>query len=181
MSTASRGEGFVTADTEPGQAGEAGPTGQQGPPTILQQPDREGPPPTVLQSSNQATGAKADVRHRHYPQELLARYEPVEKCGEGTEAAVWRTRRVPDGAEVAVKVNWAGSAVDPDLLRHLDNPRFHRHVPKLFDFGEIATPYGGAGWVAMEFIPDTLADLMSRERRPAGGLNEERATEIVAE
>jgi Protein kinase domain len=113
--------------------------------------------------------------------ELRGAYEPQEICGSGTEAEVWHARRTADGGDVAVKIHRPGMPVDLALLEHLDNDQFRRHVPQLHGFGYVPTAYGQVGWVAMEYLPTTLAGLIAAEHAPGGPVPTQRAAELVAE
>jgi len=152
------------------------------PPTVLRGAE-DVVPPTIIRESGggPAEASPADASQGYFPAELRADYEPVAMAGSGTEADVWHARRLADGQEVAVKVHRPGAPVDLDLLRHLENPRFRRHVPELHGFGYAPTPYGSVGWVAMEYLPATLDVLMATERAPGGPIPAARAREILAE
>jgi hypothetical protein len=69
--------------------------------------------------------------------------------------------------------------MDQDLLRHLGNPAFHGHVPEIHDFGQFVTSHGEVAWVAMEYLPTTLSQLIEQE---AGGrrLPKGRAKDLLA-
>lgn len=113
-----------------------------------------------------ASGA-GNVGTPTFPATLRSRFEPLELRGSGTEGAVWRCRRVEQGDEIAVKVHFAGRPIDQDLLRHLDNPRFVRHVPHIHDYGTFFTDNGEIGWVAMEYLAENLQQhIGNRASRP---------------
>jgi hypothetical protein len=154
------------------------------PPTVARHGRPAGAaPPTVLRGTppDPPTRVPGAAGQALFPAELEGEYEPLEICGSGSEADVWHARRVADGLEVAVKTYRPGVPVDLDLLRHLDDARFRRHVPELYGFGNVATPYGPVAWVAMEYVPATLAGLMAAEREPGGAVPPQRARELVAE
>jgi hypothetical protein len=148
------------------------PTVQQGGPV--------GGTPTVQQGAAGSTPTAVASGVPEFPAPLRSRFEPLAICGQGSEAVVWRCRRPAENDEVAVKVHWAGQPIDMALLRHLRNPEFHRHVPELHDFGSFVTPHGAVGWVAMEFFPETLEQLVRRET-DSRGLPQRRAREVLAE
>ncbi|GAB1510359.1 hypothetical protein JCM33774_24010 [Actinophytocola sp. KF-1] len=111
-----------------------------------------------------------------FPAQLLDRFTPHECRGRGTEGSVWRCTRVGDGAEVAVKVHWAGRPMDANLLEHLRAPGFRRHVPEIHDNGTLVTPHGEIAWVAMEYFETTFAELVD-----GNGVAPDRAKELLAE
>ncbi|MFI6449568.1 hypothetical protein [Kitasatospora sp. NPDC050543] len=119
-----------------------------------------------------------------FPAALLGRYEPYGVAGSGTEGTVWHVRRVDGGGEAAVKVTVAGQAVDAELLDHLRNDAYRRHVPQIFDYGRVEHAGAGCDWVAMEYLPVTLADHVAglrREGRHADGPETDRIVhELVA-
>lgn len=119
-----------------------------------------------------------------FPDELLDRYVPEEVAGEGIEAMVWKARpRTADGGDpVAVKAYNAGQPMSTDLVEYLrSDPAFTRHVPKILDSGRSHTSGGSRHWLVMEFFPESLADLIHRERAQPGGLSDDRARALVAE
>ena len=153
------------------------PGGRPGsPPTVQQGGERPASPPTVSQA---AGGPQADPEQ--FPAALEQAYEPLGICGRGTEAVVWHVRRRSDGRELAVKFYFAGKPVDEELLRHLDDRRFHRHVPELHEAGRVATAYGSRPWVAMEYLPRTFADLLAAEQQPGRSLPMDRVHALLAE
>jgi Protein kinase domain len=146
------------------------------PPTVQQAPGRPASPHTVGQSPD---GAEAGPEQ--FPAALAGRFEPLAICGRGTEAVVWQVRQRADGAELAVKYYFVGKPVDEDLLRHLDDRRFHRHVPRLHGHGRVPTAYGDRAWVALEYLPRTFADLLVAEQQPGQPLPPERIGVLLAE
>lgn len=157
------------------------PTRQQGRPvggTPTTQQARPPGVPTVQQGVGIPTVHASD--EPKFPERLRSVFEPLAVCGRGSEAVVWRCRRLAEHDEVAVKVYWAGQPIDVDLLHHLRNQAFHRHVPMLHDFGSFITPHGEVAWVAMELFPETLEQMIRRE---AGGrgLSQQRARAVLAE
>ncbi|MEZ0109801.1 hypothetical protein ABH920_003815 [Catenulispora sp. EB89] len=117
-----------------------------------------------------------------FPDELLDRYVPEEEAGEGAEAMVWKARPADGGDPVAVKVYYAGQPMSTELVEYLrSDPAFIRHVPKILDSGRSHTSGGSRYWLVMEFFPESLADLIHRERAQPGGLSEVSAQALVAE
>jgi hypothetical protein len=112
---------------------------------------------------------------------LLDRFDPLRMCGTGSEAEVWQARRREDGREVAVKLHFPGKPVDMDLLTHLALEEFRRHVPEIVQFGRVPTEGGQRVWVALEFLPRTLTDLMAEDWAPGQPAPPDRAKELVAE
>lgn len=140
------------------------------PPTRVQGGAPAASPPTRVQGGASAASPPTRVQGGGFPRGpdgfpgwLLDRYEPLEEAGRGSEGRVWRVRVRADGAEAAVKVAHAGGPVEAELLDHLRDPDFHRHVPKILDFG--GEP---AGWLAMEYLPDTLASVLGGAGEPLG-------------
>lgn len=124
------------------------------PPTRVQRATSDGTavsPPTRLEAGDAAR------RGDGFPSWLRDRYEPLEEAGRGSEGRVWRVRVLATGAQAAVKVAHAGLPVEQELLAHLRNPDFRRHVPEIFDFGSEPS-----GWLAMEYLPRTLATVLGR-------------------
>lgn len=168
---------------------DAPPTVRQGQPapTVLQGEHRAVPTrsqgaagvPTMQQGGGSAT-APTDGSAPEFPAQLRDRFEPLESRGWGTEGVVWRCRRVSGGDEVAVKVYWAGRPVDEELIEHLDDPGFRRHVPEIYESGRLITPHGEVPWIAMEYFASTLTELLAREGR-GRGLPPERAKALIAE
>ncbi|QVQ52570.1 hypothetical protein J4H86_01645 [Spiractinospora alimapuensis] len=130
------------------------------PPTRRQQPTPTPAPArrTPAQTRRQRLDTTDDTASL-FPDRLRSTYEPQELLGTGTEGAVWRVRAGP--AELALKVHWDNQPMDADLLDHLDNPTFHRHVPAIVASGRLASTSGTRDWVAMEYVPRTLEDLLA--------------------
>ncbi|MFI8460509.1 hypothetical protein [Kitasatospora sp. NPDC085464] len=118
-------------------------------------PPRDADPRTVLRRPAPARGGHFGGA---FPAALLNRYEPYEVAGSGTEGTVWHVRRTDGGGDAAVKVARAGQAMDVELLRHLRTPAYRRHVPGIIDFGQVEHAGVECAWVAMEYLPVTLAD-----------------------
>lgn len=171
------------------------PPAPQSPPTRLQRPAPTPPvppsPPTRAQGAQSAeTPSDARTRsgrptepptrrdpttaHAEFPQALRERYEPHGIAGAGSEGTVWHVRRLADGTDAAVKIAHPGQAMDLDTLEHLATPDFRRHVPGIHEFGDIAVGGTVCGWVAMEYLPTTFEDHLSRRLRD-GKPREERA------
>lgn len=130
------------------------PTTQQGEPT-----EQRGAPTRQQGVPTRQQGADAPVDDdgaAPFPAQLATRYTPLAQLGHGTEGAVWRCRHIASGDEVAVKVHYVGKPIDEDLLRHLDDPRFRAHVPKIVEYGTVVTGSGAFGWVAMECFAQDL-------------------------
>jgi hypothetical protein len=117
--------------------------------------------PTVEQGTAPAGPAFVPGAEPSFPTELAERFEPLEFRGRGSEGAVWRCRRVSEGDEVAVKVNWVGRPMHAELLDHLADPAFRRHVPRIHDHGTFLTPHGEVAWVATEHFGQTLGELVA--------------------
>ncbi|MFE9426082.1 hypothetical protein ACFYNO_24335 [Kitasatospora sp. NPDC006697] len=103
-----------------------------------------------------------------FPDALRDRYDPQQIAGSGTEGVVWHVRRTDTGADAAVKLA-AGPAMDTELLAYLRNDAFRRHVPQLLDFGTVDHQGAQLAWVAMEYLPLTLADRFAALRQSGGG------------
>ncbi|MEB3964547.1 hypothetical protein OKJ48_30605, partial [Streptomyces kunmingensis] len=162
-------------DGQPEQAGrDGGPAGAvPSPRTRLQNPDA--PTRTGRTATDPPTRREAGHAARSdFPQGLLDRYEPHNVAGVGSEGTVWHVRRLADGTDAAVKVAHPGQAMDLDTLEHLATPEFRRHVPRIHEFGEVAVGAVACGWVAMEYLPTTFEDHLTRRLRD-GRPREERA------
>ncbi len=129
-------------------------------------PSRPAEPPTRRDTANTARA--------EFPQALRDRYEPHGIVGAGSEGTVWHVRRLADGTDAAVKIAHPGQAMDLDTLDHLATPDFRRHVPDIHEFGDIAVGGTVCGWVAMEYLPTTFEDHLTRRLRD-GKPREERA------
>ena len=147
-------------DTPTVQQGQSTPTVQQGRST-----------PTVQQGEQPQPSQDTTPG---FPDQLRDRFDPVECRGHGTEGAVWRC--TTGGTEVAVKVGWVGRPMDAALLDHLRDKAFRRHVPAIHDHGTLITPHGEVAWVAMEYFPTTLAQVIA-----TGPLPPERAKAVLTE
>ncbi|MYV57357.1 hypothetical protein, partial [Streptomyces sp. SID3212] len=123
-------------------------------------------PPTRRDAHNTARA--------EFPQALLDRYEPYNIAGAGSEGTVWHVRRLADGTDAAVKIAHPGQAMDMDTLEYLATPEFRRHVPRIHEFGDIAIGPTVCGWVAMEYLPLTFEDQLTRRLRD-GKPREDRA------
>ncbi|MGF1425663.1 protein kinase domain-containing protein [Kitasatospora sp. LaBMicrA B282] len=136
-------------------------------------PTRVKPAGTVPLAARPAGGA--------FPDALRDRFEPQGVAGSGTEGTVWHVRRTDDAGEAAVKVTAAGQAMDAELLTHLRNDGFRRHVPRIVDFGSVAHHGTELDWVAMEYLPVTLADRFAALRRDGRRPSARETGRIVAE
>ncbi|WP_189913662.1 protein kinase domain-containing protein [Kitasatospora xanthocidica] len=116
-----------------------------------------------------------------FPDALRARFTPQAVAGSGTEGTVWHVRRTDGGGEAAVKVAVAGQSMDADLLAHLRNDDYRRHVPHIVDFGRVGHHGGELDWVAMEYLPVTLADHFAGLRRGGRSGDRREAERIVYE
>ncbi|MFG3053458.1 hypothetical protein ACGFZP_21260 [Kitasatospora sp. NPDC048239] len=116
-----------------------------------------------------------------FPAALLDRYEPYGVAGSGTEGTVWHVRRTDGGGEAAVKVAAPGQGMDAELLEHLRNDDYRRHVPQILGHGRIEHAGAGCDWVAMEYLPTTLADHIADLRREGRHTEEQRIARIVGE
>ncbi|MHA5049322.1 protein kinase domain-containing protein [Streptomyces sp. SD15] len=158
----------------PGVVPPSPPTRKQRPPAKPANPDapprvvhpRHTDPPTRREAHNTARA--------EFPQALLDRYEPHNIAGAGSEGTVWHVRRLADGTDAAVKIAHPGQAMDMDTLEHLATPEFRRHVPRIHEFGDIAIGPTVCGWVAMEYLPLTFEDHLTRRLRD-GKPREDRA------
>ncbi len=160
----------------PGSSGSAGSPGGTvpGPRTRVQRPGGPtGPtPPTRLQSpggspsaaTRRATGTPGPSSSptdpaAEFPAALTDRYHPLSRVGSGSEGTVWHVRRADGGGEAAVKVGNPGVRADTELLTHLaGDPAFRRHVPEILDHGQVEHAGALCDWMAMEYLPVTLAD-----------------------
>lgn len=86
---------------------------------------------------------------------VAGRYEILERVGEGGIGAVYRARRVADGAEVAVKVLSDALATDPSWVKRFENEALaasrlaHPNTVRVLDWGRAED---GRLWLAMEFL-----------------------------
>lgn len=162
----------ATPTVQQGQRRTGTPTVQQGQSRNGTRTTRQGTP-TVQQGMPFPGSPGTDDG---FPAQLLGRFTPHECRGRGTEGSVWRCTRVDDGTEVAVKVHWVGRPMDANLLEHLRNPAFRRHVPEIHDNGTLVTPHGEVAWVAMEYFETTFGELVGSD-----GADLDRAAELLTE
>ncbi|MEV7599691.1 hypothetical protein AB0O91_20140 [Kitasatospora sp. NPDC089797] len=113
-----------------------------------------------------------------FPDALRERFTPLGRAGAGSEGTVWYVRRTDGGADAAVKVAVAGQPMDHDLLDHLRNDGFRRHVPHLIDFGRVRHDGAPVDWVAMEYLPVTLSAHVAQLHRN-GAHTDPRTTEQI--
>ncbi|MFB7122860.1 hypothetical protein [Kitasatospora sp. NPDC056273] len=113
-----------------------------------------------------------------FPDALRSRFIPLGRAGAGSEGTVWYVRRTDGGGDAAVKVAVAGQPMDHDLLSHLGHDGFRRHVPQLIDFGRVRHHGAQVDWVAMEYLPVTLAAHVAGLWR-SGGHGDRRTTEQI--
>ncbi|MEU4585416.1 hypothetical protein AB0F92_25515 [Kitasatospora aureofaciens] len=116
-----------------------------------------------------------------FPDALRARFTPLGKAGAGAEGTVWYVRRTDGGADAAVKVSVVGQPMDHELLAHLRNDGFRRHVPHLIDFGRVRHHGALVDWVAMEYLPVTLSAHVAELRRSGAHTDPRTAEQIVYE
>ncbi|WP_195911155.1 protein kinase domain-containing protein [Streptomyces kaniharaensis] len=116
-----------------------------------------------------------------FPAALLNRYEPYQVAGSGTEGTVWHVRRTDGGGDAAVKVTRSGQAMDTDLLEHLRDEAYRRHVPRITDYGQVEHAGVGCDWVAMEYLPVTLADRIAALTRDGRHADPRETEPIVRE
>jgi hypothetical protein len=183
-------------DTPPSPDSSPNPNRAPSPPTRKQGPKAAPPSPPTRQEqqlpADEPAPAKPDdvptlvgtdpptrreartAPRAQFPQGLLDRYEPYSVSGAGSEGTVWHVRRVADGTDAAVKIAHPGQTMDMDTLEHLATPEFRRHVPVIHEFGDIAVGQSVCGWVAMEYLPTTFEDHLTRRLRD-GKPREDRA------
>ncbi|MFD5464140.1 hypothetical protein ACFWIQ_15155 [Kitasatospora sp. NPDC127059] len=116
-----------------------------------------------------------------FPDALRGRFTPLGKAGAGAEGTVWYVRRTDGGADAAVKVAVVGHPMDHDLLTHLRNDGFRRHVPHLIDFGRVRHHGALVDWVAMEYLPVTLSAHVAGLRRDGAQADPRTTEQIVYE
>ncbi|MFF5973264.1 hypothetical protein ACFY7C_17240 [Streptomyces sp. NPDC012769] len=145
------------------------------------------PTPTSTHDSEAPTGAVShgdpptrrepgSTPHAEFPEALRDRYQPIGIAGAGSEGTVWHVR-LADGREAAVKIAHLGQSMDMDTLDHLATPDFRRHVPAILEFGELPVGAARCGWVAMEYLPDTLDDHLAGRSRDGARQGERAHTE----
>ncbi|WP_344345866.1 protein kinase domain-containing protein, partial [Kitasatospora putterlickiae] len=119
-----------------------------------------------------------------FPAALTDRYHPLNPVGSGSEGTVWHVRRADGGGDAAVKVGNPGVRADAELLAHLaGDPAFRRHVPEILGHGQVEHAGALCDWMAMEYLPVTLADhvaeLRDRRRLDRPGESERIIRELV--
>ncbi|MEV7771280.1 hypothetical protein [Kitasatospora sp. NPDC086791] len=163
-----------------------------GPPSRLKRfrahpdaPTKVVPPPRDAETPSTVARRPAPARGGHFggafPAALLNRYEPYRVAGSGTEGTVWHVRRTDGGGDAAVKVARAGHAMDADLLRHLRTEAYRRHVPAIIDFGQVEHAGTDCAWVAMEYLPVTLADHIAALHREGRHTDPRETDRIIRE
>ncbi|MFB7377941.1 hypothetical protein ACFC6U_10755 [Kitasatospora purpeofusca] len=136
-------------------------------------------PPTTVPPAAVPPAGPAD-----FPAALTDRYRPVGRVGSGSEGTVWHAHRADGhradahradggrgsggnrksssgatGGDAAVKVGNPGVRADTELLAHLaGDPLFRRHVPEILGHGRVEHAGALCDWLAMEYLPVTLAD-----------------------
>ena len=153
-----------------------------GAPTRLQRPGSQSPPPSAAAATGQ--GATGQEVTGDFPAALTDRYVPYGVAGSGSEGTVWHVRRTDGAGDAAVKVGNPGVRADTDLLEHLSDAAFHRHVPEILGHGQVEHAGVVRDWMAMEYLPVTLADhiadLRKRNRLGRPGETERIVRELVA-
>ncbi|RFS82249.1 hypothetical protein D0T12_28870 [Actinomadura spongiicola] len=109
-----------------------------------------------------------------FPDALLGRVANVRPLAVGGEAVVFLVE--PDGdwchgaSEAVIKVNKA-ARVDHHQMRLLSLHQFVRHVPRIFDYGDIEVRGETVGWMAQEYCPHgSLHDVIHGHAAPTGDL-----------
>ncbi|RKT11805.1 protein kinase-like protein [Streptomyces sp. 1114.5] len=134
--------------------------------------------PTTGPTTGSAGGSGSGEASEAFPSALRDRFVPLGRAGAGSEGTVWYVRRTDGGGDAAVKVAASGQPMDHELLAHLRNDGFRRHVPHLIDFGRVRHHGALVDWVAMEYLPVTLAAHVAELWRE-GGHTDRRATEQI--
>ncbi|MFD8702661.1 hypothetical protein ACFV1W_08595 [Kitasatospora sp. NPDC059648] len=164
----------------PGPKGASGPGPNGGP--GLSRNGASGPVGTAAPDGGLAaqggSAAHGDPSEDGFPDALRTRFTPLGKAGAGAEGTVWYVRRTDGGADAAVKVSVVGQPMDHELLAHLRNDGFRRHVPHLIDFGRVRHHGALVDWVAMEYLPVTLSAYFAGLRR-SGGHADPRTVEAI--
>ncbi|MFD9685396.1 hypothetical protein ACFWXO_06500 [Kitasatospora sp. NPDC059088] len=137
-----------------------------------------GPAPAPAAGPAPAPGPTGGPFEDDFPEALLDRFTPLGRAGAGAEGTVWYVRRTDGGADAAVKVAVGGQRMDHDLLAHLRNDGFRRHVPHLIDYGRVRHHGVPVDWVAMEYLPVTLSAHVAALRR-GGAHADPRTTEQI--
>ncbi|MFE6868142.1 hypothetical protein ACFVFS_16455 [Kitasatospora sp. NPDC057692] len=158
-----------------GQAAPAGPAGPADAAAPTDHPTTPAPP-----AADPPIADPADA----FPSALTDRYHPLGPVGSGSEGTVWHVRRADGGGDAAVKVGNPGVRADTDLLTHLAGaPAFRRHVPEILGHGRVEHAGALCDWMAMEYLPVTLADhiaeLRTRRRLDRPGETERIIRELV--
>ncbi|MFE7191729.1 hypothetical protein [Kitasatospora sp. NPDC057541] len=158
---------------------------QRGAPTRVQRPGGPAGPAEPGESAEPATpAASASDPSGAFPAALTDRYHPLGPVGSGSEGTVWHVRRADGAGEAAVKVGNPGVRADTELLAHLaGDPAFRRHVPEILGHGQVEHAGALCDWMAMEYLPVTLADhvdeLRTRRRLDRRGESERIIRELV--
>ncbi|MFB7473587.1 hypothetical protein [Kitasatospora sp. NPDC056184] len=157
-----------------------GPTGRPGPAGSADAATPDGAAPADHPATTPPTADPAGA----FPAALTDRYHPLGPVGSGSEGTVWHVRRADGGGDAAVKVGNPGVRADTDLLAHLaGGPAFRRHVPEILGHGRVEHAGALCDWMAMEYLPVTLADhvaeLRTRRRLDRPGETERIIRELV--
>ncbi|MER7670287.1 hypothetical protein ABTY61_17690 [Kitasatospora sp. NPDC096128] len=137
-----------------------------------------GPTPDAGPAPGGGPGPRGGPVEDDFPDALRDRFTPLGRAGAGAEGTVWYVRRTDGGADAAVKVSAVGQPMDHDLLAHLCNDGFRRHVPHLIDYGRVRHHGALVDWVAMEYLPVTLSAHVAALRR-SGAHADPRTTEQI--
>ncbi|SDT81750.1 Serine/threonine protein kinase [Streptomyces sp. TLI_053] len=196
--------GPAASGTVPGARTRVQRPGGPVPPSTPAEPSPAVTPPTATPPSTVPPAGPGD-----FPAALTDRYHPVGRVGSGSEGTVWHARRADargggggrgsgadrksrgtgassgaTGADAAVKVGNPGVRADTELLAHLaGDPLFRRHVPEILGHGQVEHAGALCDWLAMEYLPLTLADhvaaLRSQGRLGRRGETERIVRELV--
>ncbi|MGW6391433.1 protein kinase domain-containing protein [Streptomyces sp. NPDC055103] len=127
--------------------------------------DSEVPTSAPSRGTPRTRRARGSTPNAEFPEALRRRgYHPIGIAGAGSEGTVWHVR-LDEGRELALKIAHPGQSMDLDTLRHLAAPEFQRHVPEIVEFDEVAVGAARCGWVAMEYLPETLDDHLAGRQR----------------
>lgn len=106
-----------------------------------------------------------------FPESLLSRFTPIERIGWGGEAVVYLARpsaeaRVSWRADLVALKIYEDKSVNADVIRAIGQDLFLRHVPRMYDFGNIVQSSGrNVGWEAQEYCAlGSLARLIQQRR-----------------